>query len=195
MADSVGAQPSPHRPKTEMTQDPVIRKVVKVLLDGLVAVVAFCVVSSILLEGNVPFNRGMAVFILMAMVINLGFRLNLQHYRALSIHDARWIMLGTLTLAAGTMSLYLGRGHWPANVKSEVILGASILLRHNLQSTIQLEPLNHRVGNIHFEPGLIRVKSFSIELVLHRLNIDRFHILRQHRLTGIPTAAERHRYH
>ena len=32
MADSVGAQPSPHRPKTEMTQDPVIRKVVKVLL-------------------------------------------------------------------------------------------------------------------------------------------------------------------
>ncbi len=127
MADSVGAQPSPHRPKTEMTQDPVIRKVVKVLLDGLVAVVAFCVVSSILLEGNVPFNRGMAVFILMAMVINLGFRLNLQHYRALSIHDARWIMLGTLTLAAGTMSLYLGRGHWPANVKSEVILGASML--------------------------------------------------------------------
>ena len=74
-----------------------IRQQVKVLLDGLVAVVAFCVVSSILLEGNVPFNRGMAVFILMAMVINLGFRLNLQHYRALSIHDARWIMLGTLT--------------------------------------------------------------------------------------------------
>ena len=127
MSDPIQTRPAAQGSKGAWAQDPTVRKVVKVLVDLLVAVVAFCMVSSLLMEGNVPFNRGMAVYIAMAMLVNLGFRFNLQHYRALSIHDARWIMLGTLTLAAGTMTLYLARGHWPAEVKSEVILGASML--------------------------------------------------------------------
>jgi FlaA1/EpsC-like NDP-sugar epimerase len=127
MADPIETAPASSRPKADLAQEPMVRMVVKVILDTLVAALAFCVVSSLLLEGNVPFNRGMAVFLFLAMVVNLGFRFNRQHYRALSIHDARWIMLGTLTLASGSMTLYLVRGQWPAQVKSEVILGASML--------------------------------------------------------------------
>jgi FlaA1/EpsC-like NDP-sugar epimerase len=100
---------------------------VKVAIDGLVTALAFCVVSSLLLEGIVPFNRGLAVFLVLSMGINFAFRFHTQHYRAVSIHDARWLLVGSLILAASTMTLYLVRGHWPANVKPEVILGASLL--------------------------------------------------------------------
>lgn len=120
-------EPKPSQPKRSLLQHPRFRKLVKILIDGVVAVLAFCVVSSLLLEGIVPFNRGLAVFLVLSMGINFAFRFHTQHYRAVSIHDARWLLVGALTLAASTMTLYLARDHWPANVKPEVILGASLL--------------------------------------------------------------------
>jgi FlaA1/EpsC-like NDP-sugar epimerase len=110
-----------------LSKGPLVRKAVKIVLDALVAALAFCMVSALLLEGNVPFNRGMGTFVAMAMVINLAFRFHTQHYRAVSIHDARLLLLGTLTLAACAMAFFLFRGHWPAQIRSEVILGASLL--------------------------------------------------------------------
>jgi FlaA1/EpsC-like NDP-sugar epimerase len=127
MTESIDKQPSDQRPRAPMTQDPATRKVVKVVLDALVAVLAFCTISSLLQEGNVPFNWGMGAFVLMALAVSLAFRLQQQHYRAVSIHDARSIMLGTLVLAGVNMLILLVRDRWPADVQPEVILGASLL--------------------------------------------------------------------
>ena len=128
MVESTVSKPSARSLASQnLIQDPMIRRVVKILLDVVVAVLAFCATSSLLLEGIVPFNRGMALFILMALVINLGFRFNTQHYRAVSIHDARWLLVGALMLAGSSMIIYVTRGHWPANIRPEVLLGASLL--------------------------------------------------------------------
>jgi len=128
MVESTVPEPSaPSLASPFMFRDPLIRKLVKITLDALVCAMAFCATSSLLLEGIVPFNRGMVTFILMAMVINISFGFHSQHYRAVSLHDARWILLGALTLAGCSMLLYMMRGHWPANIRPEVALGASLL--------------------------------------------------------------------
>ncbi|WP_306601903.1 nucleoside-diphosphate sugar epimerase/dehydratase [Geothrix sp. 21YS21S-2] len=105
---------------------PHVRKVVKVALDTFVACLGFVVASSVLLQG-VNFGRGMVAFVLIAMFINLGLRFHTQHYRAMDIHDARWLVLGTATLAGTNMTLCLVRGGWTDNVRPDVVLGASLI--------------------------------------------------------------------
>jgi len=103
------------------------RKYVKVMLDTLVAVLSFWTASVVLLQNPVPFNRGMAAFVCLAMLINLGLQFPSQHYRAVTILETWLLMLGTGTLVGTSMAICLIRGYWPADVKSSVILVAGFL--------------------------------------------------------------------
>jgi FlaA1/EpsC-like NDP-sugar epimerase len=103
------------------------RKCVKVLLDALVATLAFWIASCVLLQNPLPFNRGMAAFVSLAMVINLGLRFPSQHYRAVTIQDTWLLMLGTATLVGSSIAICLIIGYWPADVKSSVILVAGLM--------------------------------------------------------------------
>jgi len=123
--------PEPESPKHYWSQSirfrtPFPRKFAKIILDTLGSVLAFWMASCLLLQDLMPFNRGMAVFVLLAMLINLGLRFPTQHYRAVSIQDAWFLMLGTVTLVSTSMAICLIRGYWPGDVKSSVVLVAGL---------------------------------------------------------------------
>jgi FlaA1/EpsC-like NDP-sugar epimerase len=126
MTDSIPPAPSPASPFLGRSfKEPIIRMAVKIALDALLTGIAFSVSSSLLLQA-IHFDRGMLAFILVAMGINLAFRFYTQHYRAVSIQDARALMTGTAVLCTSTMTLCLLRHGWSANVRPAVVLGASL---------------------------------------------------------------------
>jgi FlaA1/EpsC-like NDP-sugar epimerase len=104
----------------------LLRLVVKVALDALLAALAFEMVSSLFLQGTAPRPAGMAAFVLLAMAINLALRLPTQHYRAVGIGDVWLLIFSTVLLAVATSVPRLFRGHWPAGTYPEVLLGASL---------------------------------------------------------------------
>lgn len=126
MVESNPLPPTERRLRVQrLLLNPLFRKVVKVALDLIVTCLAFIIASNVLLQ-SVHFDRGMAAFVLVAMVINLGFRFYIQHYRALGIQEARSIMIATMALVVTTMTICILQGEWSTEVRPSVILGASL---------------------------------------------------------------------
>lgn len=98
----------------------------KILLDAAVAALSFVVASSLLEWGANP-GRGLAAFVALATFVNLLFHFYRQHYRYVSIPEARSLLLGTVTLASAAMLLCLARGGWSGQVRQDVVLGASLI--------------------------------------------------------------------
>jgi len=119
-------EPTPTRPAGTrgLLKEPRLRRTVKISADALAAALAFGIASHILLQRG-PTLTGMAAYLLAAMALNLAFRFPTQHYRAIDIHDARTLVLGTLALMAASTVLGLLGAYGPLG--SAVGLEASLI--------------------------------------------------------------------
>jgi len=108
-------------------RNPLVRRSVKLVLDGLAAAIGISV-AALLLRQRAPHLAGLAAFLVLSMAVNTGFKFFAQHYRVLGIEEARSLLLGNLVLVTAVMSVCLLRKTgWPGGEPPEVALGASLL--------------------------------------------------------------------
>ena len=110
-----------------MRRDPLVRRCVKLTLDALAAALAMVIAAGLLRQGAVHLVS-LAVFLALAMAVNLSFRFYAHHYRVLGIEEARSLLVGNLVLVAAAMGICLLRQNgWPGGEPPEVALGGSLL--------------------------------------------------------------------
>ena len=95
-------------PNARLLDLPLLRRGVKIVLDLILATLAWILCYRIFFHG--PHHNpaiALGLWLCVALVINLGFRLHRQHYRLIGFKDAVHIVLATTTLVAASMLLRL----------------------------------------------------------------------------------------
>ncbi len=106
---------------------PQVRKGVKLALDAGIAAGSLGAVD-LILHRSLPGLYSWSTYLVLAMAVNLGFRLCTQHYRVASQAEAGSIFLGNavlVTVAMGICSMH--RSRWPSLDPPDVVLGACLL--------------------------------------------------------------------
>ncbi len=85
-------------PETHPTlENPHLRRAVKLILDVLIAVLAWGL-SERIFSALHPTSNGLAKWIALALIVNLGLQLTRQHYRMIGFRDAVRVFIATLLL-------------------------------------------------------------------------------------------------
>ena len=93
-------------PNARLLDHPVLRRGVKILLDAALATLAWILCYRVFFFGS-PQHPGLALALWLgiAMLLNLGFRLHRQHFRLIGFKDAVQIVMTTTTLVAASILL------------------------------------------------------------------------------------------
>ena len=87
----------PSRPPATPLEQPLVRQGVKMALDASLAMFAWMLCERVFAGGHLT-PHGILKWTLLAMGVNFGFQLTLQHYRLIGFHDALRLATATLTL-------------------------------------------------------------------------------------------------
>jgi FlaA1/EpsC-like NDP-sugar epimerase len=85
---------------------PGVRQFVKLLLDAIVAAVAWMAAFS-LVRSSFPHTRSILVWVLFTMAVNLAFKHTRQHYRLVGFGEVRSLMLSSLVMIAAAAGFFL----------------------------------------------------------------------------------------
>jgi FlaA1/EpsC-like NDP-sugar epimerase len=94
------SEPSPNpNPRGGLHHQPAVRRGGKLLLDGLLALGAWAL-ACVLVRHATPSARGTAIFLAMALAVNVALGFTSQHYRLVGLAEAWLLLRGTLAIAA-----------------------------------------------------------------------------------------------
>jgi FlaA1/EpsC-like NDP-sugar epimerase len=115
----------PTLPPTTPLEQPLVRQGVKVALDAGLAMFAWMLCERIFAGGHLT-SYGTLKWTLLAMGVNLGFQLTLQHYRLIGFHDALRLATATLTLLFLSLFLTLATPSLYPHFNLETVLAAAL---------------------------------------------------------------------
>jgi len=114
-------------PGWRLGHQPVVRQGGKLLLDGILAALAWGLTVG-LLRQTLPSLRGTAMFAGLALGLNAAFGFSSQHYRLVGLKEAWALLRGSLALAAAGVAFCAAHGNVRFAVEgSEVFLPAGLL--------------------------------------------------------------------
>jgi FlaA1/EpsC-like NDP-sugar epimerase len=109
----------------QILEYPRLRRAVKLSLDILISALAWGLCEHIFSAGH-PTSNGLAKWIALALIVNLGLQLTRQHYRMIGFRDAVRVFIATLILFSAATLIAISAGWHHIYLDAETAIAAAL---------------------------------------------------------------------